>query len=62
MASSLTPQRPGDGLCCPACRSRQCIRVDQQGWTDRLYRCAGKFPWYCRHCSCRFYLKTCSTV
>jgi hypothetical protein len=62
MEASLTPQRPGNGLCCPACRSRQCIRVDRQGWTDRLYRWVGRFPWHCRQCSTRFYLNTRSTV
>jgi hypothetical protein len=43
---------------CPLCGSQQCIRVDQQGWTDTFKGWVGHFPWHCRDCRGRFYLQT----
>jgi PilZ domain len=41
---------------CPTCSS-DCYRSERHGWRDFFCRLLGLFPWRCRACRNRFYLR-----
>lgn len=47
----------GNGRSCPSCSSVDCHRSKRHGWRDFFHRLVGMFPWYCRMCRQRFYLR-----
>jgi len=42
---------------CPGCQSMNCWRSKRHGGIDLLHRLVGQFPWRCRVCGTRFYLR-----
>lgn len=42
---------------CPSCHSFDCVRAGRQGINDFIRVLVGRFPWKCRRCLHRFYLR-----
>lgn len=42
---------------CPSCQSTNCCRSKRHGGIDLLHRLVEQFPWRCRVCGTRFYLR-----
>lgn len=60
MVRKTTPstQRPYlTQVSCPYCYSSECTRAGRYGFQDFLLRLIGKYPWQCRKCQARFYLR-----
>ena len=47
----------GTGISCPVCSSTDCYRSKRNGWRDFIRRLPGMFPWRCKACRHRFYLR-----
>ena len=45
------------GISCPFCSSADCYRSKRNGWRDFIRRRLGMFPWRCKTCRNRFYLR-----
>lgn len=44
-------------LRCPLCDKRDVVPTLQRRWWDSLFELASKYPWVCRVCGRRFYVK-----
>jgi DNA-directed RNA polymerase subunit RPC12/RpoP len=55
-APSSQMQR-NDEVSCPYCDSVECYRSERHGWQDFSRRLLGMFPWRCKECRYRFYLR-----
>jgi hypothetical protein len=42
---------------CPLCDKRDVVPTLQRRWWDWFFKLAMKFPWVCRACGWRFYVK-----
>ena len=49
-------------ICCPRCQSVSCYRSRRHGAIDFLHQCFGEFPWRCKLCGTRFYLRNRSRI
>jgi hypothetical protein len=57
-ADHTTSNRPyGIDVTCPSCASFDCVRAGHYVLKDWFCRFMGKFPWQCRRCMHRFYLR-----
>jgi hypothetical protein len=46
-----------EAIRCPLCDKRDVVPTLQRRWWDVFFRMAMKFPWVCRVCGWRFYVK-----
>jgi hypothetical protein len=44
-------------LRCPLCEKRDVVPTLQKKWWDWFFKQSSKFPWVCRACGWRFYVK-----
>ena len=56
-AAPSNQKPPSNGVSCPYCSSVRCHRFVRRGQRDFLRRLLGSFPWHCRVCRKRFYLR-----